>query len=295
MVRDGVGLALRVEAHHHDHQQRQHEQRDRDDQPEQEVVEPDDVFHDRRRRPAGSPSARATAVRSRPRAAPPIRSPGITAAARAANRLSTSIVVIAPSTKSIVTRPGRTGGVVADQNPLPIRRPGGGRAPRQAVRREGISRASQTIIPAQSQCAWTAVRCDNLDILHILPIRGRNATAGGNMIAKAPIGIVDWHRDLAGRPVAQAGAAVVSKWLRFARHPPGFRTSRERNDGQIRPPLACARIASCAVAVALAAAIVAALLGLAAAPMPRARSAPSTATGRSAATPRPAPRASNAR
>ena len=119
------------------------------------------------------------------------RSPGVTAAARAANRLSTSIVVIAPSTKSIVTRPCRTGSVVADQNPLPIRRPGRGRAPRQTVRREGNSRASQTIIPAQSQCAWTAVRCDNLDILRILPIQGRNATAGGNTAAKAPICIVD--------------------------------------------------------------------------------------------------------
>src|SRR6478672_502683 len=117
-------------------------------------------------------------------AAPPNRSPGVTVAARAANRLSTSIVVIAPSTKSIVTRPGRTGCVVADQNPLPILRPGWGRAPRQTVRREGNSRASQTIILAQSQCAWAFVRCDNLDILHILPIRGRNAAAGGNRIAK---------------------------------------------------------------------------------------------------------------
>src|SRR6476660_6746837 len=129
-------------------------------------------------------------------AAPPIRSPGVTVAARAANRLSTSIVVIAPSTKSIVTRPGRTGGVVADQNPLPIRRPWWGRAPRQTVRREGNSRASQTIIPAQSQCEWTSVRCDNLDIFRILPIQGRKVTAGGDRVAKTLICIVD----LAGRP-----------------------------------------------------------------------------------------------
>ena len=63
------------------------------------------------------------------------------------------------------------------QNPLPIRRPGWGRAPRRAVRREGNSRASQTIIPAQSQCEWAFVRCGNLDNLHILPNQDRIATA----------------------------------------------------------------------------------------------------------------------
>ena len=79
------------------------------------------------------------------------------------------------------------------QNPLPIRRPGWGRAPRRAVRREGNSRASQTIIPAQSQCEWTVVRCGDLYNLHILPIHDRNVRAGGNPTAKTRICIVDWR------------------------------------------------------------------------------------------------------
>src|SRR6185295_20172703 len=99
-------------------------------------------------------------------AAPLIRSPGITAAARAANRLSTSIVVIAPSTKSIVTRPGRTEGRRCRSEPAPDKAPRAGPRSSGAVRQEGNSRASQTIIQAQSQCAWAFVRCDNLDILH---------------------------------------------------------------------------------------------------------------------------------
>jgi len=46
------------------------------------------------------------------------------------------------------------------------RRPDGQRDS-AAVRREGVSRASQTIILAQSQCAWTLVGRDILDISHM--------------------------------------------------------------------------------------------------------------------------------
>jgi hypothetical protein len=46
------------------------------------------------------------------------------------------------------------------------RRPDGQRGS-AAVRREGVSRASQTIILAQSQCAWTPVGRDFLDISHM--------------------------------------------------------------------------------------------------------------------------------
>ena len=43
-------VGARVEFHDHDRQQGKHEQDNRGGQPEQEVMEPDDVVHDRRRR-----------------------------------------------------------------------------------------------------------------------------------------------------------------------------------------------------------------------------------------------------
>jgi invasion protein IalB len=65
-----------------------------------------------------------------------------------------------------------------------------------------------------------------------LPIQDRIATASGNPTAKTPICIVDGGRPKA-EPVAQAGFAVVSKWLRFVHLGPYLRLDLEVWNGMM--------------------------------------------------------------
>ena len=136
--RDRIGA--RVEAHDHDHQQDEHEQRDRGDQIEQEVVEPDDVVHHRRSRTAASPSCQGEGCPTAASAACRPAAKHDRSRQRPANRLSIRIVVFAPSAKSSdASEPHRP--ALIQVNARCRKAPAGGRAPRQAVRREGDSRS----------------------------------------------------------------------------------------------------------------------------------------------------------
>ena len=91
------------------------------------------------------------------------------------------------------------------------------------------------------------------------PERGR----GGGRIAKtrpaSSAGVLDWRGGHVGGSSGGRRNGIQVAAIRA--HPPGFRTSRERNDGQIRPPLVSdVRRAAAHSASALAAAIMVTLV-----------------------------------
>jgi invasion protein IalB len=65
-----------------------------------------------------------------------------------------------------------------------------------------------------------------------LPIQDRIATAGGNTVRKPRFALLTGGRPKA-EPVAQAGATVVSKWLRFAHIGPNLRLDLEVWNGMM--------------------------------------------------------------
>jgi invasion protein IalB len=144
--------------------------------------------------------------------------------------------------------------------PAPDKAPRQGRRSSAGGAAEGISLASQTIIPAQSQCAWTPVACDNLDILLIAPIQGRNAAAQGcSAITNTPNCAVD----MAGRLGVEAGDTVIFRPRRIERIRLGFQPVENGTMGKFgrQLPRIASHLPFAFRALALGAVVTAGLLG----------------------------------